>query len=277
MNRFWKLLNWEINRFAKLYAVLGLLTLLLQCIGIIVFANSFMSKVTKAMEEPSISAADYAAQNGTVDFLHYSETLWFDAPILLCIASLLLYAILIWYREWFGKSTIIYRLLMLPTSRMNVYVAKTSAILLFVLGLIAFQLVILLPETQIFNSLIPSVLRKTLTIQDIIRSHTVLNVLFPVYFIQFILYYGAGMMAVIVLFTAILLERSFKWKGIAAAVVYALAEGFLFILPILISQIWVPDYFFPSEMIKMEIVAGILVICSSVWFSSYLLKRKVTV
>ncbi|UOF91670.1 hypothetical protein LSG31_05320 [Fodinisporobacter ferrooxydans] len=277
MNRYGKLLNWEIHRFGKYYAVLWLVTFFSQFTGVFLFANAFMNRANAAIRDHSISAAEYAAHFETASFLNYSKTLWFTAPIELCIAALLLYSFLVWYREWFGKNTFIYRLLMLPTSRMNVYFAKISAIFLFVLGLVAFQVLILQLEILAFNFIVPRELRDSVSIIDLIRMNSLMSVLIPMYFIQFLLYYGAGLMGVIVVFTAILLERSFRLKGMIAGIIYGIAAGFIFLFPVLIAGKWYPDYFYPSEIVRMEIAVGILITGCSLWFSYYLLQKKISV
>jgi hypothetical protein len=278
MNRYWKLLGWEISRFGKLYAALLLVTLLSQFAGVFLFANESMNNINGAMYKDSLSVADIVARSGKINFGNYSNSnLWFMAPIALCAASLLLYVFLIWYREWFGKNTFAYRLLMLPTSRMNVYLAKTSAILLFVLGLVAFQLLTIPLQILVFNSIIPSELRDSVSIVGLVRGNPYLGLLIPRHFIEFVLYYSVGLMGVIVVFTAILLERSFRLKGMAAGVAYVIVAGFFFLSPLLITDKWFPNYFYPIEVFFMEVVVGILVISSSLWFSSFLLRKKVTV
>lgn len=277
MNRFWKLLHWEITRFGKMYGVLWLVTLLSQFIGIIVFSIQYMNLVNEQMFRGNLSAAEYAVRSGKTGFHYYSQTLWFSAPIALCAAALLLYVFMIWYREWFGKNTFAYRLLMLPISRMSVYLAKLGAILLFVLGLVAFQLLTLPLQILLFNSMIPSQLRESLSTADVILYNDLLRMLAPRHFIEFVLFYTAGLMAVLVIFTAILLERSFRLKGAAAGIVYGFAAGFLFISPILVTENWFQNYFYPGEVVTMEILVGSLIIGVSLWFSSYLLRKKVTV
>ena len=79
---------------------------------------------------------------------------WFGIPIIFCIAMLMIYVFFIWYRDWFGKNTFIYRLLMLPTERITIYFSKLTAILFFVLGLVALQIVLMLIEIQIINSIV---------------------------------------------------------------------------------------------------------------------------
>lgn len=279
MNRYLKLLNWEINRFAKLYAVLWLLTLLLQLTGVLIYTLNFMNRAKEEMYRSSLTLSEYAARyRPTISFEDFmNNSSWFTAPIALCAAALLLYVFMIWYREWFGRNTFAYRLLMLPTARMNVYLVKLSAIILFVLGLIAFQLLVLPILLATFNAVVPSELRSAASFFEMFVRHRPLRLLYPPYLIQFVLHYGAGVMGVVVVFTSILLERSFRLKGLVAGVLYAIAALILFVSPMIITENWMPNYFYPSEQVVMEIIAGLVVTAFSLWFSSYLLRKKVTV
>ena len=81
--------------------------------------------------------------HGTMSFLNISKSVWFMGPIIVCGVTLIIYVFFIWYRDWLGKNTFSYRLLMLPTARINVYLAKATTILLYVLGLVALQLLLL--------------------------------------------------------------------------------------------------------------------------------------
>ncbi|MEI7025833.1 hypothetical protein [Paenibacillus sp. y28] len=283
MKSYLKLLNWEINRFGKLYGVLLLVTLLSQTGGLIVYAVSYMSIMKEGMQRSALSLSDYLAsgRGGTISLKAYTdESFWFSAPIALCAAALLLYVFMIWYREWFGRNTFAYRLLMLPTSRMNLYWAKLSAIMLFVWGLLAFQLLLLPLEQLLLNALLPGELRDFVPISQIVRSNyeTMLSILIPRFFIVFMIYYGAGLLGVIVIFTAILLERSFRVKGIFAGILYAAAAVFIVFSLDILSEIssrgmWI----YPSELYVLRIALGALIAGISVWFSSYLLRKKVTV
>ena len=140
-------------------------------------------------------------------------------PIILCGVILIIYVFFIWYRDWLGKNTFSYRLLMLPTARINVYLAKATTILLYVLGLVALQLLLLPIEVQVLKWMVPSEFRTDFSINEIANFHD-LRIFFPNNFIEFILYYGAGMAAVFIVFTAILFERSFRIKGIIYGILY---------------------------------------------------------
>lgn len=278
MNRFWKLLHWEINRFSKLYAVILLATLVLQFVGVLTYSFGFMSRVNKLMDERFLSVSQYAVNYGKTTFEEYTiNSVWFTAPIALGAVMLILYVFLIWYKEWFGKNTFVYRLLMLPTSRMNVYLAKLVAVMLFVLGLVAFQLLLLQLQLLTFNAIVPSELRHSISMLEIIARNPLLNLIYPAYFIEFMLYYVLGIMGVIVVFTLILLERSFRLKGIIAGVMYGILVIFFVILPLLLKNHWITSYFYPVELFWMEVGIVILIISGSLWFSSFLLNKKVTV
>ncbi|MCY9660865.1 hypothetical protein P5G65_00380 [Paenibacillus chondroitinus] len=276
MSNFGKLLNWEIARFSKFYGALFVITLLLQLLDVWLYTHNYMNNAERTMESQSMTAIQYV-QNFSKASLNGYDNILFDWSISLSGVTLLLYIFLIWYKEWVGRSTFAYRLLMLPTSRMNVYLAKLSSIVLFVWGLVAYQFLLLYVRITVFEAFLPSEFRQDLTVSEIIRHHPLLKILLPSYFIEFALYYGAGVVSVIILFTAVLLERSFRFKGIAAGILYIGAAVFLIILPEMISEIWVPDFFFPSELVQLELVMGILVTAFSLWFSSYLLHKKVTV
>jgi hypothetical protein len=278
MNRFWKLLNWEINRFSKLYAVLLLSTLILQFVGVLLYSFGFMSRANSLMDEKQLSVSQYLQNNAKTNFEQYTNgSLWFTAPIALGVVTLVLYVLIIWYKEWFGKNTFVYRLFMLPTSRMNVYLAKLSTIFIFVLGLVAFQLLILRLQLLIFNAIIDHQLRDSITLVELIARNNYLRVLFPVHLIEFLLYYSLGATVVIIVFTLILLERSFRIKGILAGVGYGAAMVFLGLLPLLMKEFWAKNYFYNIEIFWATVLITILVASGSLWFSAYLLNKKVTV
>jgi hypothetical protein len=278
MNRYWKLLNWEINRFSKLYAVILLTTLVLQFVGVLSFSFGFMSRANSLMNERFLSVSQYVVNYGKISFEQFTNnSLWFVAPIALGAVTLILYVFLIWYKEWFGKNTFVYRLFMLPTSRMNIYLAKFGAIFLFVLGLAAFQLFILHLQMLTFNAIVSNELRGSLSLVELISRNIILRVLFPTHFIEFLFYYSLGATAIIVAFTLILLERSFRIKGILMGVGYVSSTVFLVLLPLLIYGLWIKNYFYPSEIFWAVVAVMILIASGSLGFSAFLLNKKVTV
>lgn len=278
MNRYAKLVHYEFFRFRKIYFSLFVITLLSQFAGLYLFTRKYMATVHDIMARESLSGTEYVSKYGLTSFNRFcNSSLWFMAPIALCAAALVLYMFLIWYRDWLGKNMFIYRLLMLPTSRTNIYMAKITVILLMTLGLVAFQLLIIPLQNVAFNALIPSDFRDAATVVDMIVHHPLLKILLPKTWIEFVLYYAAGLMAVIVVFTAILIERSYRLKGAIGGIAYFIAAVVVFLLPVIISENRFPDYLYPAEIIALEAVVGILISCASLWFSFFLLNKKVTV
>ncbi|QOR68023.1 hypothetical protein IM538_07790 [Cytobacillus suaedae] len=277
MINYMKLLNFEFNRVAKLFAVLLGITLVSQMIGVIVESKSYLSMANEQMFEQMMSSAQFLESHGQMSLLQVVRSIWFMGPIALCVAGIGFYIFLIWYRDWFGKNTFIYRLLMLPTSRLNIFYAKITTILILTIGLVAFQLILLPIEMWVMKLIVPAEFRIDIGIYQILTSMPELSIIIPTSFIELILFYGAGVMSVSILFTAILLERSFKWKGIFAGVLYGGGAILVLILPILLHEFVLNQFFYPIELFVLVVLMGVLILAASIWFSGFLLRKKITV
>lgn len=277
MKSYLKLVNFEVNRFAKIFAVLLGITLVGQIVGVIVASNNYLNMADEKINQEMIPKAEFITEFGQMSFLDVTRSLWFMGPIALCAAAVAFYIFLIWYRDWFGKNTFVYRLLMLPTSRLNVFFAKITTILLATLGFIAFQLLLFPIESAVLKWRVPNEFRVDMGVGEIINSMPEFSLLFPNSIISFILYYGAGVMLVAILFTAVLFERSFRWKGILAGGIYSLLAAFVFFSPLLLHEFVLDGFFYPIELFLLEIGMGIVVLAASIWMSGFLLKKKITV
>lgn len=276
MKNYLKLVNFEISRFFKLYLVLIGLTFVCQFVGAIIVSKGYMNRSDQVMYENQLSVSQYIKEYGTFSFHQFVFSEWFVIPIFFCIAMLMIYVFFIWYRDWFGKNTFIYRLLMLPTERINIYFAKLTAIMLLVLGLIALQLLSISIEIQITNSIVPVDFRTYFSFFDEIYNLEIWGWLYPNTFIEFILVYGVGLIFVAILFTAILFERSYGLKGIFYSIIYGLLSFGFFIVPLVLNGIY-SNYFYTLEIFFMELVTSIIVLGSAIWIANYLLKHKIRV
>lgn len=273
-----KLLNFEVNRMAKVYGVLLLLTFALQFVGLFWSVTNYLSHVDDLIERGEVTATTYVEQYGPLDMLQILESIWFYAPIVICVGVMLFYIFLIWYRDWLGKNTFIYRLFMLPTARMNVLFAKATAIMLAVLGLTAFQYVMLIALSAVFQWLVPKEFRLDISLPELLNNHEYLQLVLPDTIPQFLLYYGAGFLFLIICFTIILLERSFRKKGIVIGILYALSIIGIFIAPLIVINMMIQrDILYPEEYVYAYVLLGVIVFAVSTWMSSYLIKHKVTV
>lgn len=277
MKGYIKLVNFEFNRVAKLFAILLGITLVVQIAGVIVKSRKYMSMANERIYEELVPKAQFIEQFGKISFLDIGRTIWFAGPIALCVAGVAFYIFFTWYRDWFGKNTFIYRLLMLPTTRLNIFFAKITNILLMVFGLVAFQLLLLPVETAVLKWMVPKDFRTDMGVKEIVTSMPELNVIIPSSVAGFALSYAVGVLAVSILFTAILLERSFKWKGVFAGILYSVVAVAVLISPLLLQNFVLDGFFYPLEVLALEIVTGLIVLAGSIWMSGFLLKKKITV
>jgi hypothetical protein len=277
MKRFLKLLSFELDRLWKIYVVLLGLTFVFQFLGVILTSEKYISKINDAIQGQGMTKADVLNQYGSLNFGQILQSKWFSFSIVICVVVMGLFIFWIWYRDWLGKNTFIYRLLMLPTSRLNVYFAKLGALLLAIFGLIAFQLLLLPFEMKLFQTMIPAAFRRDYPLTGVIWAGSYFNLMIPQSFIEFVFYYFIGSMVVFVLFTAILFERSFHFKGILLGIVYAGVSIVLFLAPLLIVGIRHANFLYPLELISLEVILGVIVCFASIGTSHYLIKRKITV
>ncbi|MFS0821400.1 hypothetical protein [Bacillus sp. 1P02SD] len=276
MKRYLKLVNFEFSRFFKLYLVLVGITVFFQIIGVIFTSKRYLGRAEEAMVEDMLSKGDYISQYGKISMIDFAQTLWFMGPIMLSGATLLIYVFFIWYRDWLGKNTFSYRLLVLPTARLNVYLAKATTILLFVLSLIALQLVLIPVESRVLQWMVPGEFRTDFTVGEITNVFY-LQALFPKTFMDFVLYYGAGMAAVCVVFTAILFERSYRLKGLFFGIIYCVISFLFLLLPILLDEYMLGNYFYPNELFYLVVGAGLVAWAAAIWIGNYLLNKKIRV
>lgn len=272
MKNYLKLVNFELNRFFKLYLILMGLVIVCQLIGVLFVSFGFMNHLDRMVIDPQQS---YIDQYGIFSFDRFVNSEWFLLPIVFCIAMLLLYVFFIWYRDWLGKNTFIYRLLMLPTKRVNIYFSKLTAIIVFVFGFISLQILLMPIEQRIFSRIVPAEYRGEYSLNEVYDQH-LLFWLYPNSFADFLLMYGLGLIFVAVVFTAVLFERSYRLKGIFLAVFYGLLSFGVVILPLLLDAFY-PNYFYPNEILIMLVAMGIIVLGSAVWIANYLLQHKIRV
>ena len=114
-------------------------------------------------------------------------------------------------------------------------------------------------------------------IHEAIDRSEFLGVILPITFPQFLLHYGIGLMAVAVVFTAILMERCFRLKGAVLGILYAVVMTVILLLPVILSELSARMVLYPSELLLLLIGLAVAITATSVWLSNYLLNRKITV
>lgn len=277
MKMYLKLVNFEFNRCAKLYAVLIGMTVVSQLIAVFAASRKYISQLNEALYQNKIPKEQFLSETGEISMFEVVNNVWFYLPIVICITAILFYSFFIWYIEWMGKNTFIYRLLMLPTSRMTIFWSKLTTIALLVFGLVSMQLILLLIESQLLEVLVASEFRLDLSVRQIIEVSMYLSILLPKSFALFVSYYGVGFLLLFLSFAAVLFERSFHFKGLIMGLIFGGGLFLLFGSPVIAREFFDFDWLYPGESLIIEVVLGILVIAISSWVSHYLLHKRVTV
>lgn len=277
MNRYLKLVHFEFQRFHKIYLVLIGILVVSQIVGVIVQSTLYINKSNEMIYEEKMQLGQFLSDFGMMSFSNIANSYWLIVPMALIVATLLIYMIFIWYRDWLGKNTFIYRLLMLPTERMNVFTAKATTIMLLVLGMVAIQIIMLQVDAQILKWLVPDEFLLDMTTREMMAAFDYMGIVYPFSFGQFIIHYGLGLLVMVVAYTIILFERSFRLKGILFGILYGFAAVFVFFLPLILQYMVLDGYFYPEELVTALIVTALLVLAGSIWISRFLLNKKIRV
>ncbi|HZW69005.1 MAG TPA: hypothetical protein VFF20_10485 [Pseudogracilibacillus sp.] len=278
MKNFIKLFNFEINRFMKLYISMLIVVFIIQLSAVLLESFNYMSLVIDVTKGGRVSPEQFLQEYWSFSLANATYSLIFLAPIALSVVGLIFYMFFIWYRDWFARNTFIYRLLMLPANRMNIYFAKLATIMVTVIGMVAFQLIFIEIYKQVIKWIVPVVYRVDIPTGLIVDSTEYLNIVLPNNISDFFIAYGIGLTFVIVMFTAILFERSFKLLGSVIGLIYIGVAFGIFIAPFMIQFFFFNSmYFYPDEVFYIQTIITLVIIGVSLWVSHYLLTKKITV
>lgn len=268
----------ELDRLSKfLYTLLGV-TLLANLIGYVRTPMQYISRMNEFMNTQSATSQQAIDNNGLFSFYHAIDTMWIAGPIALGISGFLFYSVFIWYREWFGKNTFAYRLLMLPIPRMTVFFSKLIVIYVGIFSLIATQIVSIFIGFQLVSAIMPSEWMAQTTALEAIQMNPLFMYIIPVDTLYFMVINGIGLVFIIVLFTLILMERSFALKGILMGIVYAGAALALAVSPFFIDSV-LQNYYMLYASETLLILIGIMtfITITSLLISRHLLSKKITI
>lgn len=277
MNNFLKLFAFELNRIYTLFLSLVILVFTVQT-GTVLTGTLLHKASINDLLRSGQTKEEIVELYGDFNISYIIHNLWFMAPIALAVVGLLFYSVFIWYRDWLGQNTFIYRLLMLPTSRMNLFFAKLATIMLTVLSLVAIQFFLLIFYTNIVKWIIPLAYRGDVEVVGIIASSPYLSIILPSSLTGFVASYGLGLLAVMLLFILVLLERSFRIVGAIAGIAYGVFALLCIYSPEIIQyMLFDTSYLYPGELLVIQMIITVVLMGLCLFIARYLLKRKVTV
>ena len=188
--------------------------------------------------------------------------------VLLC----LLYSLVIWYRDYFSKSKTIATLLMLPQKRFNIYIAKTyNTVTSMIFGVISVQFLFWFIDLVIIKAILNVNVEgftnvfKTITV----AQDRFTNLIFsqPIDFLMIDVF--GVVLAVVVLFTGVLIERSYNKIGIV------LGGGYIFASIILYISLTAQYAQYVDILLKVQIAYYIVILLISILVSKKLLNKRI--
>ena len=273
-----KLTNFELERLSKFLFTLMGLTLLINLVGYIYTPMQYMGQINEYIAENSATPQQALEWFGAFSFNDVTNTLWIGAPIAIGVSGLLFYSVFIWYREWFGKNTFAYRLLMLPVSRMTLYFSKLITLFIGIFTLISTQMISLFIGYPIVSAIIESAYSAELGLMEAVQMNFLFFYLFPLDLGYFLIINGIGLILLLVLFTVILMERSFAVKGILLGIGYAICSLAVVLFPLFLPDLLKNNYiFYASELMIIEALLITTVGAVSLALSRHLINKKITV
>jgi len=272
-----RLLNFEFNRIFKLLVGLSIGVFGIQLISVIISTISYKESVIESNLREGMTLQEIVETYGLFEAYYITLNNLFFLPVGICAGVILFSIFFIWYRDWAGKNTFMYRLMMLPQSRMTIYYAKLLTIMITVLSLAFIQYLYLYIYAIVVKLILPSQYIGSLNPSDMISQSSLQVVLVPDTLL-FISAYLIGTLFVMMMFTLILLERSYKFVGLLIGGLYLFVIASLIIGFVVHQYIFNPyPYFYKTELVIIAILAWLILTLITFIWNRHLMKRKITV
>lgn len=233
MNNILNLYDIELKRIYKWYLAL-LSILLVGNIGTVArHIRNIIIRVasdTKSKESLSLMRLQQAKKylyETHIYNIYESTTLLLGLAVLIC----LVYALIIWYRDFVGKNKTAYTLFMLPNNKFNVYIAKAITVVVMIFGVMLMQMVFWAMDILILKTVTNVPMKEIFALANNMNGAIRNLTLIQPYLIDFIMINIIGViLAVLVIFTAVMIQKSFKIKtvGIALGIIYVYASIVIF-------------------------------------------------
>lgn len=275
MSKILTLYDIEFKRIKKVYfSILGLL-IISNLTWFIYNLNSVAKEVQEILNIRwglgllKSEEADMIIKNGGLIYSLYSLSFFF---MILGLVWCLYYTLLTWYKDFSSKTTVAYTLFTLPYNKFNIFISKLIIVLSFIYGVLATQHILWILEILIMKSLIGVDISEIIYIINYNRSINFLYMGVSIYPLEIFMYYVfSPILAVIVLFTGVLIHKSFDKIG-----------GFLglfYVVIVIFIYLYISTRFmvFTDELLRNHILYYIVMGSLSLIISYNLLNKKIHV
>lgn len=274
MNKILNLYNIELKRIYKLYFALIGMVFIANIAGVAISIKNSVERISLDNNLP-MNVNSLKTNVGydfintfTVHDIHIYGTVILGVAVLMC----LFYALIIWYRDYYSRSKTIYTLLCLPQPRFNIYLSKLITVVVMIYGIIASQLLFWYIDLNIVKNLggiqSPGFVN---IFKNMMHVNEGINIVSP-NIIEFLMIDVIGViLAVIVIFTAVLIERSIKKVGIILGILYIVLSivGYFYLFGL--------SYEFLLNLLYVHIGYYIFLFIISIGLSYYMINKKISV
>lgn len=219
MKKFWHLTQDECQRNAGLLGLLLALQIGLQVIG-------WVQRYLRFRSSPDQFALG-------LDQL-FDTSIVYNITVAIIVATLLGFCVYTWVREWRFEGRLIYRLMLLPGSRMSVVWAKLAAIFLMIMAILTVQVLLIILAAWLFNLILaPYHIALYPWYYFFSNAQASTPLLFPASPVSFFLTYFMGSSVILALFFGSLyyLNRRQLWQLVPASLpVVVVVSAYLYLI-----------------------------------------------
>ena len=206
-------------------------------------------------------------KNGGFIYSLYSLSFFF---MILGLIWCLYYTLLTWYKDLSSKTTVAYTLFTLPCNKFNIFLSKLLIVLSFIYGVLATQHILWILEILIMKSITSINISEIIYIINYNSLKSFLSMGISIYPLEILMYYVfSPILAVIVLFTGVLIHKSFDKIGGFLGLFYMAIVIFMYLYISSISMI------FTDELLRNHILYYIVTGVLSLIISYNLLNKKI--
>ena len=265
----------EFKRIKKIYfSTLGLL--ILGNIALFIFYLNLITKETEnilnikgGLKLLKSNEAYRIVESGEIIYSLYKLSSFF---MILGIIWCLYYSLMIWYKDFFSKTKVAYTLFTLPLNKFNIFLSKLIIVVSFIYGVVITQHIIWIFQSLIIDAIVGMNITEII---DIINYNNYINIIWMgglLYPIEISMYYLiAPIELVTVMFTGVMIHKSFDKIGVFLAILYIILTGFFYIF---ISRNCIS---YTDELLKGHIFYYITVETLSLIMSYKLLNKRIQV
>lgn len=206
-------------------------------------------------------------KNGGFMYSLYSLSFFF---MILGLIWCLYYTLLTWYKDFSSKTTVAYTLFTLPYNKFKIFLSKLLIVLSFIYGVLSTQHILWILEIFIIKSITSINLSEIIYIINYNNLTGFLSMGVSIYPLEILMYYVfSPILAVIVLFTGVLIHKSFDKIGGFLGLFYVAIVIFMYLYISSISMT------FTDEILKNHILYYIVMGVLSLIISYNLLNKKI--